>query len=59
VIVLATTSEIDEPTFRFMETAVSRAYLLEADRIATQVTEQPLSKSTAHIGLEEIASHAI
>jgi DNA sulfur modification protein DndD len=59
VIVLATTSEIDEATFRFMQPAVSRAYLLEADRIATQVTEQPLSKPTAHIGLEEIASHAI
>lgn len=59
VIVLATTSEIDEATLRFMQPAVSRAYLLAADRIATQVTEQPLSQATVHIGLEEIASHAI
>lgn len=42
VIVLTTTSEIDEPTFQFLQPALSRAYLLEADRTATQVTEQPL-----------------
>lgn len=46
VIVLATTSEIDGATFRFMQPAVSRAYLLAADRIATQVTEQPLAYPT-------------
>jgi DNA sulfur modification protein DndD len=43
VIVLATTSEIDEPTFQFLQPALSRAYLLEADRTATQVTEQPIA----------------
>ncbi|MCL4870127.1 MAG: hypothetical protein KJ063_14270 [Anaerolineae bacterium] len=59
VIVLATTSEIDEAAFRFMQPAVSRAYLLAADRIATQVTQQPLSKPKAYIGLEEITTHAI
>jgi DNA sulfur modification protein DndD len=59
VIVLATTSEIDEATFRFMQPAVARAYLLEADRTAAQATEQPLSQPTVHIGIKEIVSHAI
>jgi DNA sulfur modification protein DndD len=59
VIVLGTKAEIDEPTFRFIQPAVSRAYLLEADRTATQVTEQPLAPPTAHIALEEVVSHAV
>lgn len=45
VIVLATTSEIDETTFRFIQPAVSRAYLLEADSATTRVMAQPLSTS--------------
>jgi DNA sulfur modification protein DndD len=45
VIVFATTIEIDERTLRFLQPAVSRAYLLEADSAAAQVTEQPLATS--------------
>lgn len=59
VIVLATTREIDETTLRFIQPAVSRAYLLNADRTATQVTEQPLSRPAALIGIEEIVSYAV
>ncbi len=59
VIVLGTTAEIDEPTFRFIQPAVSRAYLLQADRTATQVTEQSLVPPIAHIALEEVVSHAV
>jgi DNA sulfur modification protein DndD len=43
VIVLATTTEIDEPAFRFMQPAVARAYLLQAEATAVQVTAQSLS----------------
>ncbi len=42
VIVLATTTEFDEETFAFLQPAVSRAYLLQANNVTTQVTEQPL-----------------
>ncbi|MBE2197152.1 MAG: hypothetical protein IAE79_00990 [Anaerolinea sp.] len=49
VIVLATTSEIDEPTFRFMQLAVARAYLMEADSAMAQVTEKLLAGPTAFI----------
>ncbi len=45
VIVLATTTEIDEETFAFLQPAVSRAYLLQADETAVQVTTQPLAAS--------------
>lgn len=56
VIVLATTSEIDEPTFQFLQPALSRAYLLEADRTATQVTEQPLTALTPLAAIDLAAS---
>lgn len=59
VIVLATTAEIDKETFRFIQPVVSRAYLLEADRTATRVKEQPLAPPTAHVALEEVVSHAV
>lgn len=58
VIVLATTTEIDDQTLRFLQPALSRAYLLEADSFTTQVTEQPLQTSSVRIGLDEVA-HAI
>ena len=38
--------EQDDAAFRFMQPAVSRAYLLAAGRIATQVTEQSLARQT-------------
>jgi hypothetical protein len=53
-IVLATTSEIDEPTFRFMQPAVARAYLLEADSAATTVTEEPLSPSSTYVSMNAL-----
>ncbi|MCW5841692.1 MAG: DNA sulfur modification protein DndD [Caldilinea sp.] len=59
VIVLATTTEIDDATLAFLRPALSRAYLLEADSTATQVTEQTLSALPIQIGLEEVASHAV
>ncbi|NJN05510.1 MAG: hypothetical protein HC814_02695 [Rhodobacteraceae bacterium] len=43
MIVLATTSEIDDKTFRYLQPALSRAYLLEADSAMTTVTEQSLA----------------
>lgn len=58
VIVLATTTEIDDQTLRFLQPALSRAYLLEADSFTTQVTEQPLQTPSMHIRLDEVA-HAI
>lgn len=58
VIVLATTTEIDDQTLRFLQPALSRVYLLEADSFTTQVTEQPLQTSSVRIGLDEVA-HAI
>lgn len=59
VIVLATTTEIDDATLRFIQPAVSRAYLLQADSASTQVTEQPLGMSAVRVVLEEVASHAV
>lgn len=58
VIVLATTTEIDDATLSFIRPAVSRAYLLEADSAAAQVTEQSLGAPPIQISLEEVASHA-
>lgn len=54
VIVLATTTEIDESAFRFMQPVVSRAYLLEADSAMTQVTEQLLTRPETYVMLEAI-----
>lgn len=59
VIVLATTTEIDDATFRFIQPAVARAYLLQADSVATRVTEQPVGAPPAPVALEEVASYAI
>lgn len=59
VIVLATTTEIDDATLRFIQPAVTRAYLLQADSASTQVTEQPFAAPSIHIALEEVASHAV
>lgn len=44
VIVLATTVEVDEKTFAYMQPALSRAYLLEADEATTQISETPLQQ---------------
>jgi DNA sulfur modification protein DndD len=41
VIVLATTAEIDEATFAFLQPVVSRAYLLEAEAAARAVEQLP------------------
>lgn len=54
VIVLATTTEIDEPTFRFIQPALARAYLLEADSAMTTVTEQPLALSSAFVSVNRL-----
>ena len=59
VIVLATTTEIDDATVRFIQPALSRVYLLQADSAATQVTEQSFLATSAYIGWEEATSHAI
>lgn len=59
VIVLATTTEIDDAMVRFIQPALSRSYLLQADSAATQVTEQLFLSPSAHIELEETTSHAI
>lgn len=40
VIVLATTAEIDDETFAFLQPAVSRAYLLEAEHASAHAREQ-------------------
>lgn len=58
VIVLATTAEIDEKTFAFLQPAVSRAYLLEAEQTSAQASEQPLVQQTPLIELEEMSIHA-
>jgi DNA sulfur modification protein DndD len=54
VIVLATTVEVDEETLAFMQPALSRVYLLEADSTMTQISEQPVAASVAHVLLETI-----
>ncbi len=59
VIVLATTTEIDDPTFHFLQPAISRAYLLEADSNTTHITEQSLIPPSARIGIDQIVAHAI
>jgi hypothetical protein len=58
VIVLATTTEIDDATFEFLQLAVSRAYLLQADSTETQVSEQTLSIQPPLISLEAVSIHA-
>lgn len=58
VIVLATNVEIDDATFRFLEPAVSHAYLLNADSTMTQVREQQVAYRTSAISLEEVTIHA-
>ncbi len=59
VIVLATTAEIDEETFTFLQPTVSRAYLLQADKTVAQASEQPMARQIPLISLEEVASHAV
>lgn len=59
VIVLATTAEIDDETFAFLQPALSRAYLLEAEAMAAQGREQALGQQTPSISLEEVAFHAV
>ena len=59
VIVLATTTEIDDPTFHFLQPAISRAYLLEADSSTTHITEQNLTPPSARIRVDEVVTHAI
>ncbi|MFQ5435877.1 MAG: hypothetical protein ACE5FD_13445 [Anaerolineae bacterium] len=58
VIVLATTTEIDEETFAFLQPAVSRAYLLEAEKTAVQSSEQTVARQAPLISLEEVTTHA-
>jgi len=58
VIVLATTAEIDEETFTFLQPAVSRAYLLEAERMSAQAQEEVVMQQRPLIGLEEVALYA-
>jgi len=58
VIVLATTAEIDEETLAFLQPALSRVYLLEADGSVTQAREQTVEQHTSLIELEEIAVYA-
>ena len=59
VIVLATTAEIDDETFAFLQPALSRAYLLEAEAMAAQGREQVVGQQTPLIRLEEVAFHAV
>ncbi len=58
VIVLATTAEIDDETFGFIETAVSRAYLLQADKMAAKSSEQTVTEQSSFIALEGVTVHA-
>ncbi|GAB4267382.1 MAG: DNA sulfur modification protein DndD [Candidatus Promineifilaceae bacterium] len=58
VIVLATTAEIDEETFAWLQPAVSRAYLLQAEKTAVQATELPVARQAPLISLEEVAADA-
>ena len=55
VIMLATTVEVDEETLAFMQPALSRIYLLEADSTTTQISEIPVAVSTDHVLLQTIA----
>lgn len=54
VIVLATTTEIDDQTFEFLQPAVARAYILQADSVIMQVKEQEISYQAASIPVREI-----
>jgi DNA sulfur modification protein DndD len=54
VIVLATTSEIDDQTLRFLQPVLSRAYLLEADSTMTTVTEQSLALSSSFVSVNTL-----
>lgn len=56
VIVLATTAEIDEETFAWLRPALSRAYLLQAEKTAVQATELSVARQVPLISLEEVAS---
>ena len=53
VIVLATTVEVDEETLAFMQPALSRVYLLEADSTTNQTSEMPVQQ-TSLIQIEEV-----
>jgi hypothetical protein len=55
VIVLATTSEIDDQTLRFLHPMLAHAYLLQADSTTTQITAEPLPSPTSFISLETVA----
>lgn len=59
VIVLATTTEIDDQTFAFLQPALARAYLLEADSDVTQVTEQGLTPLSARVMVDEVMAYAV
>jgi len=59
VIVLATTAEIDEETFAFLQPVVSRAYLLEAEKAAARASEQTTARQAPLLSLEEVAVHAV
>ncbi len=54
VIVLATTSEIDDQTLRFLHPTLAHAYLLEADSATTQITAEPLPALTSFISLDAV-----
>lgn len=54
VIVLATNIEIDHETFRYLQPALARAYLLEADSAMTTVTEQPLALLSTFVSMNTL-----
>jgi DNA sulfur modification protein DndD len=60
VIILATTTEIDEQAFTFLKPIVSKAYLLseKADGATTEATEQSVGQQAPLIGLEELVTNA-
>lgn len=58
VIVLATTSEMDDATSDFLRPVISRAYLLEAENTTAQVKEQSVVYRPIDIPLQEIRTHA-
>ncbi len=59
VIVLATTAEIDEAAFAFLQPVVSRAYLLQAEKTAVQASELPVARQAPLISLEEVTASAV
>ncbi len=60
VVVLATTTEIDDETYSFMQPAVSKAYLLSErpDGATTEATQQFTGQQTPLIALEEVITNA-